>query len=61
MRRAQQITLTATERFALEMWIARPQTSSRHRLRLEIALAAASGRSNHAIAAELGTTTETIS
>jgi hypothetical protein len=60
MRRAQQITLTATERFALEMWIARPQTSARHRLRFEIALAAAGGGSNQTIAAELNTTAETV-
>jgi len=61
MRRAQQIRLTATEQFALEMWIACPQTSSRHRLRFKIALAAASGRSNQAIADELSTTAETVS
>ena len=54
------ITLTDDERGKLDAWTRRPTTQQRLALRSRIVLAAAAGRSNAAIAADLRVTLPTV-
>jgi transposase len=58
--RPQPITLTADERAKLDAWVLRPTTQQRLAVRSRIVLAAADGRSNAAIAADLRVTLPTV-
>lgn len=60
MRIAKAITLTDEERAALTKWSRGRSTPARLVLRAQIVLAAADGRENKDIAAELGCTRRTI-
>ena len=60
MPRLTPVTLTADERFKLEAWCRRPTTAQRLALRSRIILAAADGRSNTEIAADLRVTLPTV-
>ena len=60
MRVARPITLTDTDRATLTKWSRGRRTSARLVLRAKIVLAAAEGRENKDIAAELGTTRRTV-
>ena len=53
MPRLKPLTVTDDERAKLEAWVRRPKTSQRLALRSRVVLAAAAGRGNTAIAAEL--------
>src|SRR4051794_8897675 len=54
------ITLTDDERAMLAGWVRRPTSAQRLALRSRIVLAAADGRANAAIAADLGVTLPTV-
>ena len=54
------LALTADEQLKLEAWVRRPKTAQRLALRSRIVLAAAQGRSNTAIAADLGVCLPTV-
>jgi transposase len=54
------LTLTDDERSKLDAWARRPKTAQRLALRAKIVLAAADGRSNTAIAADLRVTLPTV-
>src|SRR5436190_14546775 len=54
------ITVTDDERAKLAAWVRRPTTAQRLALRSRIVLAAAGGRSNAGIAADLGVTLPTV-
>lgn len=60
MPRLKPLSLTDDERSKLEAWVRRPKTAQRLALRARIVLAAADGRSNTAIAADLGVTLPTV-
>src|SRR4051794_8299807 len=60
MPRLKPLELTDDERAKLEVWVRRPKTAQRLALRARIVLAAASGRSNTDIAAELRVTMPTV-
>ncbi len=60
MPRLKPLILTDDERAKLEAWVRRPKTAQRLALRSRIVLAAAAGRGNTAIAAELGTCLPTV-
>ena len=60
MPRLKPLTLTDDERAKLEAWVRRPKTAQRLALRSRIVLAAADGRSNTAIAADLRITLPTV-
>jgi transposase len=60
MPRLKPVTLTDDERSKLAAWIRRPKTAQRLALRARIVLAAADGRTNTAIAADLGVTLPTV-
>jgi len=60
MPRLKPLTLTDDERSKLDAWSRRPKTSQRLALRSRIVLAAAAGRTNTAIAAELRVTLPTV-
>ncbi len=60
MPRLNPLTLTADERAKLETWVRRPKTAQRLALRSRIVLAAAQGRSNTQIAADLRVTLPTV-
>jgi hypothetical protein len=54
------LTLSDDERLTLEAWTGRPKTTQRLALRSRIVLAAAAGRSNTPIAADLRVTLPTV-
>jgi len=60
MPRLKPLTLTDDERAKLEAWARRPKTAQRLALRSRIVLAAAAGRSNTDIAAQLRVTMPTV-
>lgn len=60
MPRLKPLTLTDDERAKLAAWTRRPKTAQRLALRARIVLAAADGRTNTAIAAELRVTLPTV-
>ena len=60
MPRLKSLTLAADEQAKLEAWDRRPKTAQRLALRSRIVLAAAAGRSNTAIAADLRVTVQTV-
>jgi transposase len=60
MPRLKPLTLTDDERAKLEAWARRPKTAQRLALRSRIVLAAAAGRSNTEIAADLRVTLPTV-
>jgi transposase len=60
MPRLQLLTVTDDERAKLDAWVRRPKTAQRLALRSRIVLAAAAGRSNTAIAADLRVTLPTV-
>ena len=60
MPRLQPLTVTDDERAKLDAWVRRPKTAQRLALRARIVLAAAAGRSNTAIAADLRVTLPTV-
>jgi transposase len=60
MPRLKPLTLTDDERAKLEAWVRRPKTAQRLALRAKIVLAAAAGRSNTEIAADLRITMPTV-
>jgi transposase len=60
MPRLKPLTLTDDERAKLEAWARRPKTAQRLALRSRIVLAAADGRSNTDVAAELRVTMPTV-
>lgn len=60
MPRLKPLPLTDDERAKLDAWARRPKTSQRLALRARIVLAAADGRSNTAIAADLRVTLPTV-
>lgn len=60
MPRLQPLTVTDDERAKLEAWVRRPKSAQRLALRARIVLAAADGRSNTAIAADLRVTLPTV-
>jgi transposase len=60
MPRLKPLTLTDDERAKLEAWARRPKTAQRLALRAKIVLAAAAGRSNTEIAADLRITMPTV-
>src|SRR5262245_31854664 len=60
MPRLKPLTLTEDERAKLEAWARRPKTAQRLALRARIVLAAAAGRSNTEIAADLRVTMPTV-
>lgn len=60
MPRLKPLTVTDDERSKLEAWVRRPKTAQRLALRSRIVLAAADGRSNTAIAADLRVTLPTV-
>jgi transposase len=60
MPRLQPLTVTDDERAKLDAWARRPKTAQRLALRSRIVLAAADGRSNTAIAADLRVTLPTV-
>ena len=60
MPRLKPLTVTDDERAKLEAWVRRPRTAQRLALRSRIVLAAADGRSNTAIAADLRVTLPTV-
>src|SRR5215218_6704699 len=60
MPRLQSPTVTDDERAKLEAWVRRPKTAQRLALRARIVLAAADGRTNTAIAADLRVTLPTV-
>jgi transposase len=60
MPRLKPVTLTDDERSKLTAWTRRPKTAQRLALRSRIVLAAADGRSNTAIAADLRVTLPTV-
>ncbi len=60
MPRLKPLTVTDDERAKLEAWVRRPKTAQRLALRSRIVLAAADGRANTAIAAELGVCLPTV-
>ena len=55
-----EVVLTAEERETLERWARRPKSSQALALRCRIVLAAAEGRANKEIAAELGCNHNTV-
>ena len=60
MPKLKPLTLAADERAKLEDWVRRPKTSQRLALRSRIVLAAADGKSNTGIAADLRVTMPTV-
>jgi transposase len=60
MPRLKPLTLTEDERSKLDAWARRPKSAQRLALRARIVLAAADGRTNTAIAAELRVTLPTV-
>lgn len=54
------LTVTPTERQTLEQWARRPKTAQALARRARIVLACAAGKTNHAVAAELRTTGQTV-
>ena len=60
MPRLKPLTLTEDERSKLTAWARRPKTAQRLALRARIVLAAADGRTNTAIAADLRITLQTV-
>jgi transposase len=60
MPRLKPLTLTQDERSKLTAWTRRPKTAQRLALRARIVLAAADGRTNTAIAADLRVTLQTV-
>jgi len=60
MPRLKSLTLTDDERAKLEAWVRRPKTAQRLALRSRIVLAAAAGRGNTAIAADLAVCLPTV-
>ena len=60
MPRLKPLTLTDDERAKLEAWVRRPKTAQRLALRSRIVLAAADGKGNTAIAADLGVCLPTV-
>lgn len=54
------LTVTEEQREVLERWLRRRKTAQALALRARIVLAAASGRSNQTVAAELGITVQTV-
>ncbi len=60
MPRLLPLTVTDDERAKLDAWVRRPKTAQRLALRSRIVLAAAAGRSNTAIAADLRVTLPTV-
>lgn len=60
MPRLTPLTLTPDERSKLEGWVRRPKSAQRLALRAKIVLAAAAGRSNTSIAADLHVTLPTV-
>lgn len=55
-----EMTLTAEERHTLEQWTRRPKTAQALVRRAWIVLACATGKTNHAVAAEFKTTVQTV-
>jgi transposase len=60
MPRLKPLTVTDDERAKLDAWVRRPKTAQRLALRSRIVLAAADGKSNTAIAADLRVTLPTV-
>jgi len=60
MPRLKPLTVTDDERAKLDAWVRRPKTAQRLALRSRIILAAAAGRTNTAIAADLRVTLPTV-
>lgn len=56
----EELALSAEQKQELERWLRRPKTSQALALRARIILASAAGSSDVAVAAELGTTRETV-
>ena len=55
-----ELTLTTEERQTLEQWVRRPKTAQAVARRARFVLACAAGKSNQAVAAELGATGQTV-
>lgn len=54
------LMLTAEERLTLEQWTRRPKTAQALARRARVVLACATGKTNHAVAAEFNTTGQTV-